>query len=210
MTSLALAALAAAAAWALVRSLLPAALARVARAAAGRDRPTPLEWAQALMFLAGAIRAGAALDDALRLLAERAPRALRRRIAATGWSGALSPSARVERMMAGDDTAFARAALLMFLESGGRIGRVLETAAATLQARGEAEERVRALTAQARASAWIVGLSPFALTGLMWFLSPDLMAPMFAGAVGRIVLAGGFALALAGLWLACRLARVEV
>ena len=121
----------------------------------------------------------------------------------------MSPRARVERVLAGHDTAFARAALLMFLDSGGRIGRVLETAAATLQARGEAEERVRALTAQARASAWVVGLSPFALAALMSLLSPDLMGPMIGSGIGRLVLLAAFVLSLAGLWLACRLSRVE-
>jgi len=164
------------------------------RLATRRERPTAVQWAQALLFLAGAMKAGSTLDDALRLLSERAPPALRRRIQATRWNEALSPRARVERLLDGDDTAFARATLLMFLDSGGRIGRVLETAAATLQTKGEAEERVRALTAQARASAWVVGLSPFALVAAMHLLSADLVSPLF----------------VTELWLATRLARVDV
>lgn len=175
-----------------------------------RGRPSPVQWAQTLLFLSGAMKAGATLDDALRLLSDQAPAALRARIARSGWTAALSPQARVERVMAGEDTAFARAALLLFLDAGGRIGRVLETAAATLQARGEAEERVRALTAQARASAWVVGLSPFALAALLSFLSPDLMGPMARSALGRLLLLGAFAMSLLGLWLAARLARVDV
>jgi tight adherence protein B len=170
---------------------------------------TPVQWAQALLFLSGALRAGASLDDALRLLSERAPDALRRRIAASGWDAALSARARVERMLAGRDTAFARAALVMFLDSGGRIGRGLETAATTLQSQGEAEQRVRALTAQARASAWIVGLSPFALAAAMWLLAPDLAAPLVTTGPGRLMLVASLTLSGGGLWLALRLSRVD-
>ncbi len=183
--------------------------ARARRTGRRHARGSPVQWGQALLFLSGAMRSGATLDEAFRLLSVHAPQALRERIRASGWDAALSPRARVERVMAGPDTAFARAALLLFLESGGRIGRVLETAAATLQARGESEERVRALTAQARASAWTVGLSPFALGVLLGFLSPDLMGGMLRSPLGRLLLTGASGLSLLGLWGAIRLARVE-
>ncbi len=197
-------------AWEASRVQVSRARAVIAKIRHHRARPTSVQWAQTLLFLSGAMKAGATLDAALRLLSEQAPPALRARLSRSGWETALSPQSRVERVLAGDDTAFARAALLMFLDAGGRIGRVLETAASTLQAKGEAEERVGALTAQARASAWVVGMSPFALAALMSVLSPDLVGPMMASGVGRLLLLAAFAMSLLGLWCACRLARVDV
>ena len=42
-----------------------------------RARPSPVQWAQTLLFLSGAMRSGATLEDALRLLSAQAPPALR-------------------------------------------------------------------------------------------------------------------------------------
>jgi len=167
------------------------------------------QWPQALLFLAGAVSAGATLDDAFDHLAREAPEPLRTQVARGARASSLTTEARILRTFDDPGLRFARAALLLYLRTGGRVGRLLETTAAVLQERVESEERVRALTAQGRVSAWIVALTPFGLIGAMSLLAPDMAAPLFTTGIGRLVLAAASALVMLGLFLAQRMARVD-
>ncbi len=167
------------------------------------------QWPQALLFLAGAVSAGATLDDAFDHLAREAPEPLRSQVARGARAAALTTEARLQRTMDDPGLRFARAALILYLRTGGRVGRLLETSAAVLQERVESVEKVRALTAQGRVSAWIVAMTPFGLIGAMSLLAPDMAAPLFTMVAGRLVLAVSAVLVGLGLFLAQKLARVD-
>ena len=167
------------------------------------------QWPQALLFLAGAVSAGATLDDAFDHLAREAPEPLRSQVRRASRASALTTESRLRQVMEDPGLRFARAALLLYLQTGGRVARLLETTAAVLQERVESEARVRALTAQGRVSAWIVALTPFALLIAMALLAPDMTAPLLRTPVGRLVLGAASVLVGLGLFLSQRLARVD-
>lgn len=167
------------------------------------------QWPQALLFLAGAVSAGATLDDAFDHLAREAPEPLRSRVRRGLRTSSPTLESRLRQVMDDPPLRFARSALLLYLHTGGRVSRLLETAAAVLQERVETEARVKALTAQGRASAWIVALTPFALLAVMAGLAPDMTAPLVRTAAGRLILVAATGLVVLGLFLAQRLARVE-
>ena len=167
------------------------------------------QWPQALLFLAGAVSAGATLDDALEHLAREAPEPLRSHVRRGLRASSLTSESRLRHVMEDPALRFARSALLLYLHTGGRVGRLLETTATVLQERVEAQARVKALTAQGRVSAWIVALTPFGLLAAMAVLAPDLTAPLVVTATGRLVLGAATGLIMIGLFLAQRLARVD-
>jgi len=73
-------------------------------------------------------------------------------------------------------------------QTGGDLGSVLEGLAGTIRDRRRLRRRVSAITAQGRATAWLLGLLPLAV-GLFVLSQADLRAAMLDTVVGRIFLA---------------------
>ncbi len=69
---------------------------------------------------------------------------------------------------------------------------------------------ISSLTAQARASGWIITVLPIALAGLLMVISPDYFTPMFHQTLGIVMLAiGGFSMAV-GFALIQKIVKIEV
>lgn len=172
---------------------------------------TRRQWPAALLFLAGSIKAGLAMEDALALLRREAPEPLKSHLAdrERGLARWAPFVARVERLMEGDELALPRAALLFAHRAGGQAAPVLEQCAQTLQIQLETEARLRALTAQNRLSAWVVGLAPTGLLAAFALFAPDYIAPLFQTGQGAAALALAAVLVALGLTLVSRMARLE-
>ncbi len=168
------------------------------------------QWPAALLFLAGSLKAGLTIDAALVLLASEAPEPLKSRLVkACANKTHLPPALRIQQIVNGDGLTLPRAALLFSQRAGGQAAPVLEQCAQTLQSSMEMEERLRALTAQNRTSAWIVSLVPFGVLLFFSLFAPDYIAPLFQTRTGLSVLAIAAALVTVGLMLVRRLARLE-
>ncbi len=168
-------------------------------------------WPSALFLLAGALRAGLPLPDALGIMASEAPEPLRRRLVARAASaGDWAPiHERIERLFCEADLALPKAILLFSHESGGNMAQLLETCADLMEKKRELAEKAAALTAEGRMSAWVVGASPFTLLLLLAVIAPDFVRPLFALKAGRLLLALVVLLVAAGLYLVARAVRVE-
>ncbi|MDQ1402059.1 MAG: tight adherence protein [Actinomycetota bacterium] len=96
----------------------------------------------------------------------------------------------------------AAAALGLGLEAGGAQARAIDAVAATLRQRLAAAGQARALAAQARTSALVIGLAPVAFCALATMTDPRTAAFLFRSVPGAVVLAAGLALdLLGGLWM---------
>ncbi len=170
------------------------------------------QWPTALVFVAGALKAGLSIEQAFEALRVEAPEPLKsvlnQRIDET-WEW-MPPNARVDTLFAEPDLALARAALILTRETGGQTARLLERSANALRIKNEIEDRASALSAQGRASAWVVGLTPPGILVLFGVFSPDYLAPLFTTRIGFMVLGVVAVLILIGLMLVHRLARVEL
>jgi tight adherence protein B len=137
------------------------------------DRPGPL--APDLRRLSARLALGATLDDAL-----------------TAWSS--------ERPVA--EVRSAAGALAMVTTIGGSAATPLEGLATSLRNDDAAAGEARALSAQARVSAVVVGLAPLAYLAFTTLTDPGSAQVLVATGVGRICLAIGLALeAGAAIWM---------
>ncbi|TMD00851.1 MAG: hypothetical protein E6J03_11665 [Chloroflexi bacterium] len=69
---------------------------------------------------------------------------------------------------------------------------------------------IRSLTAQARASGWIITALPIGLAAMLTVISPDYFNPMFHQTLGIVMLAiGGFSMAV-GFALIQKIVKIEV
>jgi Flp pilus assembly protein TadB len=155
--------------------------------------------ADAIGALAAAVRSGASLAQAIRYAArESAPpasddlehvvRALDTGVALdealASW-GDRRPSA---------DTDLLIGALELHRTSGGDLPAVLDQVAATIRERVGIAREVRSLTAQARLSAWILGLLPIGFFAFLWVTSRHDIEGALTTPVGLICVGVGLAL----------------
>ena len=93
---------------------------------------------------------------------------------------------------------------------GGNLAEILDTIALTIRERVRIKGEIRTLTAQARASGWIITILPIALAGILTVISPDYFKPMFSETLGRIMLLmGGFSMAV-GFAIIQKIVKIEV
>lgn len=148
----------------------------------------------ALTTLAGSLRAGRSLGQALEALAREMPapmgRELRKIVAEIRLGRPMGAALEdaVERVGSPD---FRWAVLAMQIQSevGGNLAELLGQVADTMRARSRLRGEVRALTAEGRASAGMLVIMPPALGVVMYMVNPTYMGPMLTETTGHIMLA---------------------
>ena len=78
-------------------------------------------------------------------------------------------------------------------ETGGNLAVTLEGLDDTLRMRRQLAMKIKAMAAEAQASAMIIGSLPFAMGGLLWATSPDYLALLFTTPLGHAMLGAGLA-----------------
>lgn len=78
-------------------------------------------------------------------------------------------------------------------ETGGNLAETLANLADVLRKRAQMKLKIRAMSSESKASAYIVGSLPFFVFGMIWFVNPDYLAGFFyeqrliiAGLVGAV------------------------
>jgi tight adherence protein B len=73
-------------------------------------------------------------------------------------------------------------------ETGGNLAETLSNLADVLRKRAQMKLKIRAMSSESKASAYIVGSLPFVVFGLVWMINPHYMAPFFTDQ--RLMVAG--------------------
>lgn len=107
------------------------------------------------------------------------------------------------------DLTLVMTAILVQRRVGGDLGEVLLNLAGTIRDRSRVRGEVQALTAQARMSAWVVGLLPVVLSGALFVLAPAHISLLFTDPVGRLMAGGALLLELVGFWMVQRVAKID-
>jgi tight adherence protein B len=89
--------------------------------------------------------------------------------------------------------------LLIQRETGGNLAGIIDFIAQLTRKRFELELKIRAVSAEGRLSVWVIFALPIAVGGLLYFLNPEYLLPLYEDPVGRVVTGIGVGLALIGL-----------
>jgi tight adherence protein B len=168
----------------------------------------------ALDLLCRALRAGHALPSALRMAADEgaAPLAAEFRLLVdeVGYGAALPDALRrmALRNPGGDIGCFVVAVLIQ-RDTGGNLAELLAGIATLVRERQKLRGQVRVATAEARLSAWILGLLPFALAAALHAAHPGFIALLWTDPVGRRLLGVVLALLAIGLMWMRMLVRIQ-
>lgn len=168
-----------------------------------------------LMLIAGALRAGNGLAQALAgAAAEIAPPARQelalmlreQRLGAT-----LAESlAGLQRRLRVEETALFASALRIGTESGGNVADALESLADATRRKLAIEGKIRALTAQGRLQAWVMTMLPAGVAALLGAFDAEAMRPLLADWRGWVVCAAVALMQVAGFLTIRRLVAIEI
>lgn len=169
----------------------------------------------AVLALAGGLRAGASVSGAMKhIVAHSAPPLaqelgllLREQRLGIPFDTALL---NLRGRMPSEATELIVACLRLAAQTGGNLSDSLERIAETLRARLQLEAKVRALTAQGRMQAWIVGALPVALILVLYQLDPRTMAALWETPTGLAVLSGVALLEFVGVMLIRKIVTIEI
>ncbi|MDI3280713.1 MAG: type II secretion system F family protein, partial [Bacillota bacterium] len=164
-----------------------------------------------LHFLAGAVKAGLSLPQALEFAgrefpppASREARQLALQLQA-GWT-VEAAMAHLRKRWPGEEVDLLAAAVTVQSKTGGNLARLLVNIAEAIRERQRIEGLLRTLTAQGRLTAAVVSLLPLGLGLAEWYLAPQFIQPLWASFQGRCLLGVGALLFLSGvgwMWKKC-------
>lgn len=82
------------------------------------------------------------------------------------------------------DLRYFTVSVLIQRESGGNLTEVLGNLSRLIRERLKLMAKVKILSSEGRLSAWILGVMPFALGGVMFMTNPDFMSPLWTDPIG--------------------------
>jgi tight adherence protein B len=168
-----------------------------------------------LTLISTSLRAGYSLLQAVEAVASEAPNPTAREF------GRAIVEARLGRQVVAalqgittrtqsQDFEWAVMAIEIQREVGGNLAEVLQTVSETMRQRNRLKGEIRALTAEGRISAIVLGILPFAMGGFLFASNPDYIGVLFENTFGLVALAAGGLLMLAGgIWLR-KIVNIEV
>jgi tight adherence protein B len=168
-----------------------------------------------ILLLSNALKAGYSFAQAMATIARSAPapmcdefnRAVREMNLGITVDDALDHmNGRIES----DDFDLMVTAVQIHRVVGGNLAEILDTIAFTIRERIRIQGEIRTLTAQARASGYIITALPFALIAILTFLSPSYITPMFKSPIGIGMLVLALVMMGIGYAIIRRIATIEV
>lgn len=169
----------------------------------------------ALMMLAGALRAGLSLNMAIAQLVVEAQVPLGQeftlmlREQRLGVTLEQSLNGLVRRIPT-QTTILVVSAMRIATETGGGLAEMLERTANTVRSRLQIEGKIGALTAQGKLQAWIVGLLPVLLMLVLDHMEPDAMSQLWHTRMGWAALAVITTLECLGIHVIRRIVAIDV
>jgi len=168
-----------------------------------------------ILLLSNALKAGYSFAQAMATIARSAPapmsdefnRAVREMNLGVTVDDALE---HMDQRIQSEDFDLMVTAVQIHRVVGGNLAEILDTIAFTIRERIRIHGEIRTLTAQARASGYIITALPFALTGILTLVSPSYITPLFKEPLGGFLIALALIMMAIGYAVIRRISTIEV
>ena len=187
----------------------------VARQRARRMAQLERQLPEALDLMARALKSGHAFLSALQMVGEEMPEPLAGEFRLVhdevnfGVSLQQALTHLAERVPLTDLRYFVVAVLIQ-RDTGGNLTEVLGKLSRLIRERLKLLAKVRVLSSEARMSAWVLGLMPFALGALMSLFNPRFMAPLWTDPMGLTILKSLLLMMALGVFMLQKIVRIRV
>lgn len=147
----------------------------------------------AIDLMAGSLQSGNSLMGALAMIAEEYPKPLSEEIGLVVREQKLGVSVdtslqNLATRMPYNSVILMVSVIRTSIETGGELSDALKNIAKTLRNIEQAEGKIRALTAQGKMQAWVVGLMPVFLMAVLSKMEPESMSKLWSTTEGYIAL----------------------
>jgi tight adherence protein B len=168
-----------------------------------------------LTLLSTSLRAGYSLLQAIEAVAAEAPDPTSREFSRAVTESRLGRTvpdtlAGIAERTQSQDFEWATMAIEIQREVGGNLAEVLQTVADTMLSRNRLKGEIKALTAEGRISAVVLGSLPFALFIFLWFTNRDYLLPLIESPTGRIAIVAGVLLMAGGIFWLKKIVDIEI
>lgn len=182
---------------------------------AQRMRRFSEQFPDAIDMMTSALRAGHALGRAMQLVAMEAPDPIKTEFRKTfeeqnlglpARESLLNLATRVDNV----DLRLFVAAVIIQRESGGNLAEILTKISGTIRARFALLGQIRVYTAQARFTAWVLGVLPLAIAGIIYLVSPEYIKFLVQDPAGKALLGIAVFLQILGYFTIRRIVKMKV
>lgn len=166
------------------------------RSAESRSHRLTEQLPDGLDLLARSLQAGHGLSEAMRSVAEEMPLPLAQEFGRVYEEQNLGRDFReclnnlTRRNPNSFDLQIFVSSVLLQRDTGGNLVEILQSISNTIRHRFTFQGKVRALTSEARFTAYILGGLPFFVIGVIALLQPDYLNPLFKDPLGHMLLLG--------------------
>ena len=101
-------------------------------------------------------------------------------------------------------------ALMIQHETGGNLAELLDGLASTMRERIKLRGKIRTLSSEGRASAWVLGSMPFSLAGILGLINPGYISVLFTTPQGHNLILIGAGLLAVGFSMLNRIIHIKV
>jgi tight adherence protein B len=169
----------------------------------------------ALDSIVRSVRAGYPLGAAIAVVGDGMPAPLGpefRRVAdeaAYGWT-LYEALARMAARVDEPDVRFFTIVLSVQQEAGGNLSEILSNLSGVLRKRKHLRLKIKALSSEGRTTAWILGSLPGFVFGVIYFIAPEHLQPLFDTQSGQMMLAGVVAMVAGGMLIVRQIVNMEI
>lgn len=182
----------------------------------GRRRARFLKvFAEAVALIVRGLRAGLPVTEAISIVGREIAEPVGGEFRAAADEIRLGQSVedamwRAARRIALPEFNFLVISLSVQRETGGNLAETLENLEQILRKRQQMRLKIKAMSAEATASALIIGCLPFVMGVMMSVVSPDYLRVLFTEPLGRLMLMGGGASLVTGAVIMRQMVRFEI
>jgi tight adherence protein B len=184
--------------------------------ASGRVRKISEQLPDALDLISRSLQAGHGLSEAIRMAAEESSDPIGSEFARVYDENNLGRDLReclqnlLKRTPGCFDLQIFVSSVLLQRDTGGNLVEILKNISATVRARFLFEGKLRALTSEAKFTAWVLGSLPFFVTTLISIRNPDYLMPLLTDTLGNVLVLACVGMFSMGVFLMYDFSKVEV
>lgn len=161
----------------------------------GRQKKFANQLADAIDVIVRGVKSGLPLGQCMRIIGAESPEPLRAefKMLVDGQAMGVPLDQSLQRLydrMPLPEVNFFAIVLVIQQKTGGNLSESLGNLSGVLRARKLMKEKVKALSAEAKASAMIIGALPIIVMAMVYFTRPDYIMILFTNATGHLILLG--------------------
>jgi tight adherence protein B len=173
------------------------------------------QFADAIDVIVRGVKSGLPLNECLKVIARESSQPLAGEFEKVCDSLQMGVSlestmSRLYQRMPLQEVNFFAIVLNIQAKAGGNLSEALGNLSAVLRARKLLKEKVKALSSEAKASAWIIGSLPVIVMVLVYFTTPAYIMTLFTDPTGNLILLGAACLMATGVYIMRQMINFDV